>query len=83
MSNIPAFMINNRKGIEYAYLIELIMSKDSIEAVEDTWEADDWEMAISPYRIYKNGVIVKKDKKNEPILEPLSHKDMQKIKKCI
>lgn len=84
-SNIPKFIMNNQIGIRYAYLIELILSKDSIETVNKTWNKEEdwlhWAEQTKPYRIYNIGIIVKQDKYHKPILEPLKPKDMVVIKK--
>ena len=75
----------NRGGIIYAYLIDYILSKDSIETVIKYWSDNEdflhWEEKTKPYRIYNFGVIVKQDENGKPILEPLTHEDMVKIKK--
>ncbi len=84
-SNIPKFIMNNQIGIRYAYLIELILSKDSIETVNKTWNKEEdwlhWAEQTKPYRIYNIGIIVKQDKYHKTILEPLTPKDMVVIKK--
>ena len=75
----------NQYGIRYAYLIDYVLSKDSIEIVNKNWEEQEdwihWDELTKPYRIYRIGVIVKQDENNKPILEPLTHEDMVKIKK--
>jgi hypothetical protein len=75
----------NQFGIKYAYYINYILSKDSVETVEKNWNDDEnwlhWEEQIKPYRIYNYGIIVKQDENDKPILEPLTHKDMVIIKK--
>lgn len=77
--------IFNQYGIMYAYWIDYILSKDSVETVKKTWSDDDslshYNEWTKPYRIYSEGVIVKLDENNKPILEPLTHEDMIKIKK--
>lgn len=83
-SRIPPFFLNNQTGINYAYLIELILSKDSIESVKRTWESDHdflhWEELVKPYRIYNHCVIVKKDREGYPIPNALTHDDMLVVK---
>jgi hypothetical protein len=74
-STIYSFNFKNYIGIEAAYLIELILSKDSIETVK----SNEWEQNVKPYRIYGYGVIVKIRNK-EPILEPLDYGDMKVLK---
>lgn len=74
-STIHPFTSNNYIGIKAAYLIEFILSKDSIVTVK----SDDWEQKSKPYRIHEFGVIVK-IKNNEPILEPLDYEDMKVLK---
>ena len=75
----------NQIGIEYAYNIDYILSKDSIETVNKIWNDNEdflhWEEITKPQRIYNIGIIVKQDKNNQPILEPLTHEDMINIKK--
>jgi len=74
-STIYPFTFNNQIGIKAAYLIEFILSKDSIEAIKGV----EWEQKIKPYRIYQYGVIVKKEN-NTPVLEPLNYDDMKELK---
>lgn len=75
----------NQIGIQYAYNIDYILSKDSIETVMQTWNDNEdflhWAEKTKPYRIYNIGVIVEQDDNGQPILEPLTHKDMVIIKK--
>jgi hypothetical protein len=75
----------NQIGIKYAYNIDYILSKDSVETVRQTWnDSEDfshWAEKTKPYRIYNIGVIVKQDENSQPILEPLNLKDMAQIKK--
>lgn len=74
----------NQKGIRYAYLVDYILSKDSIETVNKTWnEGEDllhWTELTKPYRIYNIGIIVKQDKNGKPLLDALNHNDMVIIK---
>ncbi len=85
ISTIPKYLCENHIGIRHAYIIEFILSEDSIETVNKTWNENEnflhWEEVIKPYRIYDNGVIVKQDRNGNPILEPLTYKDMELIKK--
>ena len=74
----------NQIGIQYAYLVDYILSKDSVETVKKYWSDDDilhWAELLEPYRIYDIGIIVKQDKNNKPILEPLVYEDMVNIRK--
>ena len=75
----------NQIGIKYVYNIDYILSKDSIETVNKTWNDNEdflhWEELTKPYRIYNIGIIVKQDVNNKPILEPLTHEDMVNIRK--
>jgi hypothetical protein len=75
----------NQCGISYAYVIDYILTKDSIESVNKTWGEDrdilHWEEIIKPYRIYSIGVIVRQDEHENLILKPLAHDDMVNIKK--
>ena len=83
-SDLYSYKYNNKLGINYAYYIDYILSKDSIETVNKDWEEPDdyhWAEITKSYRIYHIGVIVKQDENNKPILEPLTHEDMIKIKK--
>jgi hypothetical protein len=83
-SHIDNWQIN-QGGIQYAYLVDYILSKDSIETITQTWNENEdilhWAEKIKPYRIYNIGIIVKQDDNGQPILEPLTHKDMVIIKK--
>lgn len=75
----------NKIGIKYAYNVDYILSKDSIETVYKTWNNNEdfihWSELTKPYRIYNLGIIVKQDENNNLILEPLTNKDMIEIKK--
>ena len=75
----------NQYGIKYAYNIDYILSKDSVETAINTWSEDEcflhWDEITKPYRIYDYGIIVKLDVNDKLILEPLTHKDMVTIKK--
>ncbi|MDR2854031.1 MAG: hypothetical protein LBV31_01855 [Prevotellaceae bacterium] len=75
----------NLYGIKYAYLVDYILSIDSIETVNKTWNESEnflhWAEETKPYRIYNIGIIVKQDENDKPILEPLTYDDMVKIKK--
>lgn len=69
-------------GINYAYMIELIMSKDSIEHIEGiSTIGDGWNEAMKPYMLYQHCTIVRKDAQGIPILKKLTMDDMRKIKK--
>jgi len=64
----------------YAYLVDYILLKDSIETVEKN-RNDNRADLTEPYGVYNLGIIFKQDENNQPILEPLTHEDMVKIKK--
>lgn len=69
-------------GINYAYMIELILSKNAIEHVTGVPAmGDGWDEVMKPYRLYQHCIIVKKDIYDKPIIEKLSMDDMRKIKK--
>lgn len=69
-------------GINYAYMIELIMSKDSIEHIEGiSTIGDGWNEVMKPYMLYPHCVIVKKDVNYNSIKNELTMDDMKKIKK--
>jgi len=79
-SFIYSYMVDNQKGIKYAYLIELILTKDSIETINKTWDAEEdiihWCEITLPYRIYGIGIIMKEDKedkKDNSIFYPLTY----------
>jgi hypothetical protein len=84
-SYVEEYQMNNQAGIKYAYLIDYILSKDSVETVNRTWNEEEdwvhWAELTKPYRIYNVSVIVKQDKNDKMILEPLTHKDMVEIKR--
>ena len=69
-SSSTSLTFRNCAGISAAYLIELILSKDSLLNTA----------MIDGVRIYQIGVIVK-IKKNNPVLEKLNYNDMLVIKK--
>lgn len=81
-SYIPSFFLKgNQIGIKYAYLIELILAKDTLESSPDfDWNKNNWEEATKPYRIYDYCVIVRKDENQKPIEDILTNDDMKKIK---
>jgi hypothetical protein len=74
-SNIYPFISDNYIGIRAAYLIEFVLSKDTIT----TSKSDLWEQEIEPYRIYKYGVIVNTQNK-EPIPKSLNSEDIKVLK---
>ena len=70
-------------GINYAYMIELIMAKDSI--MTDSVFANSccyscWEESIKPYKIYDQCVIARKDDLNNPPISKITIDDMKTIK---
>jgi hypothetical protein len=75
----------NQGGIRAAYLVDYILSKDSVETVNKTWNEEEdwahWAELTKPYRIYNIGIIFKQGENGQPVLEPLTHKDMVEIKK--
>jgi hypothetical protein len=75
LSYIPPFILNNYRGIDAAYLIELTLSTDSL--LSDS--IADWKGGINPYKIYNYCVIVKNEQK-KTILEPLSYSDIKAVK---
>lgn len=54
LSSVVNPFMTNYVGMKYAYLIELILSQDRIEVAK----GNDWREMISPYHIYKYGIIV-------------------------
>ena len=56
----------NQIGVNYAYKIDYILSKDSIETIPKTWNDNEgfahWAEITRPCRIYNIGVIVKRNK---------------------
>lgn len=79
-STLPT-IINAPVGINYAYMIELIMSKDTIEHVNKEIISDGtWNEVMSPYLLYRHCIIVKKDIYDKTIMEELTIDDMKKIK---
>ena len=80
-SNIPGFICNNQVGIRYAFLIEFILSKDTISPYDNRkLRLNEWDEYIKKYRIFEYGIIVKRINKIQ-ILNPLYHTDMVEIKK--
>jgi hypothetical protein len=83
-SFIPNFILHNQQGINYAYMIELILAKGSIPDKKMTMKKGGapqsrWEKEAQPYRTYYYCVIVKQvDGKTEN--QPLTHDDMIRIK---
>ncbi|WP_455585701.1 hypothetical protein [Bacteroides sp.] len=77
LSSVINPFMTNYVGMKYAYLIEFILSQDRIEVVK----GNNWKEMISPYCIYKYGIIVTKNENNRPVLKPLTYKDMKLIKK--
>lgn len=75
----------NQYGIKYAYLVDYVLSKDSIETVHKTWNDNEdfihWSENTKPYRVYNVGVIVKQNINGKTTSEPLTHDDMVLIKK--
>lgn len=68
-------------GINYAYMIELILAKDSI--VDNVIFADGnniWYEKMKPYRIYDQCVIISKKDKGNPTKSKITFDDMKTIK---
>ena len=81
-SDISGWVLSGPVGINYAYMIELILSKDSIEHTIGVDPIDSgWEKVMRPYLLYKQCVIVKKDNLGNPIIGKLKVEDMRTIKK--
>ncbi|MDJ1473643.1 hypothetical protein [Xanthocytophaga flava] len=74
-SSVNSFSSNNYSGINVAYLVELILAKDSIVVRKSST----WKTQVEPYRIYTYGVIVK-NVNNSPLLRPLEYSDMKTLK---
>ncbi len=68
-------------GINYAYMIELILAKDSIK---DNYVYkggyDTWYEKMKPYKIYGHCTIIEKKDLNNPDVLPVSFDDMKTIK---
>lgn len=80
-SNIHDWVLSNPVGVNYAYMIELIMGKDSIHSIKGADpNGDGWNEVMKPYLLYRQCVIVKKDTLGNPIIEQLKMDDMVKIK---
>lgn len=80
-SNLQDMVIGSPLGINYAYMIELIMSKDSLNDKPVFVEGySGWEERMEPYRLYGQCVIVKRKDIENPSSSILSSDDMKAIK---
>ena len=74
-------VIGSPVGVNYAYMIELILAKDSI--VDNVIFADGnniWYEKMKPYRIYDQCVIISKKDKGNPTKSKITFDDMKTIK---
>ncbi len=81
-SNLQDMVIGSPLGINYAYMIELIMAKDSLKdkpVVVDGYSS--WEEKMEPYKLFGQCVIVREKDKDNPTASILSSDDMKAIKK--
>lgn len=80
-SNLQGMVIDSPMGINYAYMIELIMAKDSIK---DNYVFGDgyssWEKTMEPYNMYGQCVIIRKKDINCPTVSKTTYEDMKIIK---
>lgn len=74
-STIHSFTFKNYIGIKAAYLIEFILSKDTVESVKSNY----WEQQTKPYNLFGYSIIVRTENDN-PILKPLDYEDMKVLK---
>ncbi len=80
-SNLEDMVISSPMGINYAYMIELIMGKDSLNDKPVFVEGySSWEERLEPYRLYRQCVIVKRKDIDDPTSSVLSSEDMKAIK---
>ena len=80
-SNLGNMVIGSPLGVNYAYMVELIMTKDSImDNVAFADGNDVWDRKMKPYRIYGQCVIVRKKDKGNPQKSKMTVDDMKTIK---
>ena len=80
-SNLQNMVIGSLLGVNYAYMIELIMTKDSIiDNVAFADGNDVWDRKMKPYRLYGQCVIIRKKDKDNPQKSKMTVDDMKTIK---
>ena len=74
-------LIGGPLGINYAYMIELILAKDSIKD-NYTYKGgySGWYEKVKPYKVYDHCTIIEKKYQYNPAVTPLSVDDMKTIK---
>lgn len=80
-SNLANTVVGSPLGINYAYMIELILAKDSIlDNVNYDSGYDIWYEKMKPYQIYGQCVIIRETDQNNPKDSKISFDDMKTIK---
>ena len=80
-SNLANTVVGSPLGINYAYMIELILAKDSIlDNVNYDSGYDIWYEKMKPYHIYGQCVIIRETDQNNPKDSKISFDDMKTIK---
>ncbi len=80
-SNLQNMVIGSLLGVNYAYMIDLIMTKDSImDNVPFGIGYDKWNEKMKPYQIYNQCVIIRKEDKGNPPKSKMTIDDMKTIK---
>lgn len=80
-SNLANTVVGSPLGINYAYMIELILAKDSIlDKVNYESGYDIWYEKMKPYQIYGQCVIIRETDQNNPKDSKITFDDMKTIK---
>ncbi len=80
-SNLENTVIGSPLGVNYAYMIELILGKDTImDSIYFAEGYNVWNEKMKPYRLYRQCVIIRKKDQNNPKNSKISFDDMKSIK---
>ena len=80
-SNLGNMILGYPLGVNYAYMIELIMAKDTIiDNIHYAVGHDIWYEKMKPYQIYGQCVIIRKLDLNNPKGKEITFDDMKTVK---
>ncbi len=81
-SNLQDAVLIGPLGINYAYMIELIMAKDSIrdDVVFSLGGYSSWYDKMKPYQIYGQCVIIRKKDQDKPRKSVITIEEMKQVK---
>ena len=80
-SNLGNKILGSPLGVNYAYMIELIMAKDTIiDNIHYAVGHDIWYEKMKPYQIYGQCVIIRKKDKDNPQKSEMTVDDLKTVK---